>query len=247
MPLIDLLELKDATLAGFKQHVSLSSALGVATAATATFGLGFTPSQGILAGYLTAVGGMVPDLDSEPGRPVRELSSLTAAIVPLLMLSRLKEWCADFDTALMLAAGMYLVIRFMGGWLLGKFTVHRGMFHSIPALFIAAELVFLCWKSESIEVRLLMGCGLAIGFLSHLILDEIYSVQLNGLMIELNQAAGSAVKFFSSNMLATAFTWVLLAGLSWLSYASVVGLEQPVPSPEEIREALHAVPGIDRI
>ena len=234
-------------MAGFQQHVSLSSGLGVATAVTATMGLGFTRSQGILAGYLTAIGGMLPDLDSEPGRPVRELSSLTAAIVPLLMLNHLREWCTEFDTALMLAAGMYLVIRFMGGWLLGKFTVHRGMFHSIPALFIAAELVFLSWKSESISVRLLMGCGIAIGFLSHLVLDEIYSVQWNGLMVELNQAAGSAVKFFSKNLFATAFTWLLLAGLSWLSYASVIGLEDPVPSPEAIREALQAVPGIDRM
>jgi membrane-bound metal-dependent hydrolase YbcI (DUF457 family) len=46
-----------------------------------------------------------------------------------------------------------------------KLTVHRGMFHSIPALIIAAEVTFLAYHSDDIKVRMLMAIGTGLGFL----------------------------------------------------------------------------------
>ncbi len=235
-------------MAGFEQHLRVSTGLGVVTGAAATFGFGFTPAQGILAAYLTSVSGMLPDLDSNSGKPLREMSNLTAAIVPMVMMERLKEWGGDFDTSLLLAILVYTGIRFAGSWMVGKLSVHRGMFHSIPALLIAGLAVFLGWKSDDTSVRILMAASVGIGFLSHLILDEIYAVQWNGLAPELNQFAGSATKFFGKSAVANIFTWTLLGGLTWLSLGRVGIVEEPaVPEPSEIREALQQIPGVERL
>lgn len=232
-------------MAGFKQHISVSGGIGVATGLTATVGLGFTPVQGMLVGYLTTLGGMLPDLDSSSGRPIRELFGLTAALIPMAFADELKKLGGDTETVLLMSVASYLVIRFGGAWLLSKLAVHRGMFHSVPAMLIAAEVVFLSYRSDSNTVRLLMAVGIALGFLSHLILDEIYAVQWNGLKVELNQFAGSAIKFFGKSFTANAFTWLMLIGLTWISFGAA-GLiqEPPIPTGEEIRQILESVPEV---
>jgi membrane-bound metal-dependent hydrolase YbcI (DUF457 family) len=44
---------------------------------------------------------------------------------------------------------LYGAVRYGGATVLGKLTVHRGMFHSIPALIIAAEITFLCYYERT--------------------------------------------------------------------------------------------------
>ncbi len=55
-----------------------------------------------------------------------------------------------------------------------------------------------------------------LGFLSHLVLDEIYSVDMNGMALRFNKAAGSALKFFSKSWAASLGTWSLLGALTYL-------------------------------
>jgi hypothetical protein len=95
----------------------------------------------------------------------------------------------------------YAFVKYGGAFLLGKLTVHRGMFHSIPALLIASELTFLGYHSEEMRVRVLMAVGVGIGFLSHLVLDEMYSVQWDGMKVRLASSAGTAMKFFGPEAL----------------------------------------------
>ena len=72
------------------------------------------------------------------------------------------------------------------------------MYHSIPAMLIAGLVVYLAYHSPDRDLRFLMAGGVMIGFASHLILDEIYSVDFRGAKIVLKSSAGSAVKFSSS-------------------------------------------------
>jgi hypothetical protein len=198
-------------MAGYRMHITTSSFLGVGVGIGAVLGFGYTPAQGVVAACLTGIGGMLPDLDSQSGRPVREIFGLTAALAPMLMMRRLMEWSAgDTDRMMVLAIGMYVAIRYGAAWLLGKVTVHRGMYHSIPALIIAAELAFLGYKSEFVSVKTLMGVGVAIGFASHLVLDELYAVEWNGQRLRLNKFAGSASKFFGKTWGPNIITYGLL-------------------------------------
>lgn len=202
-------------MADYKTHITTSSVLGVGYGTAATMLMGFTPVEGALAGCLTGVAGMLPDLDSESGRPVREVFGITAALAPMILMRRLHEWGGNFEGVMLLAVLIYITIRYGGGMILGALAVHRGMFHSIPALLIASELTFLAYMSPNIWVKLLMAGGVALGFASHLILDEIYSVQWNGLSVNLKSSAGTALKFFGKSLPANLFTYSLLGVLSY--------------------------------
>jgi len=181
-------------MADYRTHVITSSALGAVYGLASTVMLGFTGIQGALAGVLTGVSGMLPDLDSDSGRPIREVFGLLAAVGPLVMMERLERWGGSREAALLLAVILYVAIRYVASGILQLTCVHRGMFHSLPALVIAAEIAFLAYLNDSPAVRSLMALGVALGFGSHLVLDEIYSVTWNGGRLQLKASAGSAVK-----------------------------------------------------
>ncbi len=202
-------------MAGYNTHVTVSSILGIGVGAGAHFGLGFTPVQAVLSGILTGIGGMLPDLDSQSGKPVREISALTAAVAPLLMMRRLLVWGKDSDGAFLLAVLLYSVIRYGGASILGKLSVHRGMFHSIPAMIIAGELTFLGYIHTDLKVKFLMGVSIALGFLSHLVLDEIWAVQWDGLKVRFNKFSGSAMKMFGPKWGPNIFCYGLMFTLTW--------------------------------
>ena len=182
-------------MAAFKQHIAVSSTLGVAYTATCIY-FGTDWSLAGLGGMLCALGGMLPDLDSDSGRPVAEIFGITAAVLPMLLIQRLRDTGLNREAIILCLAGSYLAFRFGMPRILGVLTVHRGMFHSIPAALIAAEIVFLAHKTTDIAGSVKLGLGVFIGFLSHLVMDEIWSVNLSGLAIRLNKSAGSALKFW---------------------------------------------------
>ena len=201
-------------MADFRTHVTFSGCIGAGYAVAVAAG-GLTGVQAVLAGCLTGCAGMLPDLDADNGRPLREIFSLTAALVPVLEMDRLRTYAVDSEGTILLAILVYISIRYGASTLLAMLSVHRGMFHSIPAAVIAAELAYLAYPSGSALVKLLMAGGVAIGFLSHLVLDEIYSVQWNGAQVRLKASAGSALKVFGNSMIANATTWGILCSLSW--------------------------------
>ncbi len=229
-------------MAGYREHISVSGMCGVAYGATAATLLGFTPVQGALAGCLTWVAGMLPDLDADGGKPVREIFSLLGAVVPLVAIRHLMRWCGSVDGVILAAIVVYALTRYGGAELLKRLSVHRGMFHSIPALFISAELVFLAYVSESIPVKCLMAGGVAIGFLSHLLLDELYSVQWSGLKLKLAKSAGSAFKLTSSRLIPNVFSYALLMFLTWLTLIDV-GLVRDPSQPSHPPTATPTAPG----
>ncbi|MDA1012918.1 MAG: metal-dependent hydrolase [Planctomycetota bacterium] len=206
-------------MAGYREHISVSGLLGIGYGVIATLALDFSIEQSVLAACLAWVGGMLPDLDSETGKPVQELFGIVAALAPLALMHRLVALGLGPDRVLLIAVGAYAAVRYGGASLLGRLSVHRGMFHSVPALLIASELVYLGYPTENIEVKLLMACAVGVGFLSHLLLDELYSVEWTGTRIRLNKAAGSALKFVGRNFFPNAFTYSLLF---FLTYTSLV-------------------------
>ena len=215
-------------MAAFRQHLAVSTAVGVAYSGVLGY-VGVEWSHGILGGALCAVSGMLPDLDSSSGKPVREIFGVTAAIAPLLLLHRMDNAGLTPEQIILVAVGLYLLIRFGVAWLFKNITVHRGMFHSLPAALVAAEIAFLAHDCPENYGRWIIGGGVLLGFLSHLVLDELSSIDASGLRIRLNRAAGSAIKLASKSTVATAFTWLLLGVLTYLVAVSE-GVLQPIHS-----------------
>jgi len=223
-------------MAAYREHIAVSGMLGLGTGVVSTIVFGFTPVQGILVGWLTAIGGILPDLDSESGRPVREMFGLTAAVAPLIFIERILQWAhlpGDKETVMALFLAMYLGIKYGLASLVSMFSVHRGMFHSIPALLIAAEIAYLGYPRHEVRTKALMAAGVAIGFFSHLLLDEIYSVEWSGVRIKLKKSAGSAIKFFGEGLAGNAAAYALLLGLSFLTLhdAGIIGMPDAPARP----------------
>lgn len=211
-------------MASYRGHLMFAAPLGAAYGTVVLLNPEWNGdwAPAVLGAGVCTLGGLLPDLDSDSGVPVRELFGITAAAVaavayfPLRFRLRLSP-----DQALVIVAGVYFFIRYAVSQLFRKMTVHRGMFHSLPAMLIAGLVLYLCFPSTDGMLKLYLSGGVMLGFLSHLVLDEIFSVDFNGVAIKLNKYAGSAVKLGSSSWLATLTCYVILLGLGWIAYDGV--------------------------
>ncbi|MCS6851174.1 MAG: metal-dependent hydrolase [Gemmataceae bacterium] len=204
-------------MASYRGHLSFSATLGIAYAGASFWYAGFDWGAAALGGILTTVGGLLPDLDSDSGVPVREMFGLAAVLVPCLLIKRLAAEGLNAEQTFVILTGVYLLVRFALPGLFNQLTVHRGMYHSIPAMFIAGLLVFLGYEHADVKVRFLLAGGVMLGFFSHLVLDEVCSVDFNGLSFKLNQYAGSALKLFSRSVPATLLTYGILGALLYVA------------------------------
>jgi hypothetical protein len=93
------------------------------------------------------------------------------------------------------------------------------MFHSIPAMGIAGLLVFLAYDSPSLWLRGYLAVGVMVGFLSHLVLDELCSVNFMGARV--SKSAGTALKLYSSSWSATLACYMFLSGLAFVAWVSL--------------------------
>jgi membrane-bound metal-dependent hydrolase YbcI (DUF457 family) len=75
------------------------------------------------------------------------------------------------------------------------YTVHRGMFHSIPAALVFGEAAFLLDGGDNLGLRIFIAAAVSIGYLSHLVLDEIWSVEWSH-GLHLKKSFGTALKLW---------------------------------------------------
>ena len=179
---------------------------------------GMSLESGLLAGGLCAVSGMLPDLDSDSGIPLRETSMFAAAIVPILMLDRFRDMNLSHESMALAAMLIYLGIRFIVVEFFKRFTVHRGMWHSIPAAICAGLLAYLVMPCPSESIRVYKSVAVTLGFMVHLILDEIWALTFGIGRVHTKKSFGSALKLFGNNTLANTFVYVQLFALLYITW-----------------------------
>ena len=103
---------------GFQAHITSSSIVGAGYAAAAWYVGGLPPVTCLLGGTVCAVAGMLPDLDSGPGVPMRESVAFAAALVPMLLLQRFHQMGMPIEAVILAGAAVYAAIRFGVTWLL---------------------------------------------------------------------------------------------------------------------------------
>lgn len=204
-------------MADFRTHMLTSTAVGV------LYGFGGYQSglpipTCLVAGGLCSVSGMLPDLDSDSGRPLREATTLAAAVVPMLMVERFQRFGWGHEMMVLAAAVLYLMIRFGLTEVFRRFSVHRGMWHSIPAAAVVGMLAFLVMASEDITIRMFKTIAVVLGFMSHLVLDEIWSVDFRRGQYRFKSSFGTALKLWGNDRWANVTTYLKVIGLSYLVY-----------------------------
>jgi len=196
-------------MAGFKTHITTSSLLGVGYTGVGLY-LGLPIESSLIAGGLCGIGGMLPDIDSDSGIPFRESMGFAAAIVPVLMLDRFREFRLNHEQMVLITGSMYLFVRFGIARLLARYTVHRGMFHSLPAALIFAGIAFLVSGCTDLQLRYFKATGIFIGVMSHLLLDEIYAIEWARGRWRFKKSFGTAMKLWGKSGWANVSTYAKL-------------------------------------
>lgn len=198
-------------MADFKTHISTSTVIGIGYGTAGYFRLDAPVATCVLAAGLCSVSGMLPDLDSDSGVPVRETMSLAAAVVPMLMMDRFSHLGWSHEMMVLAGMVMYLAIRFGVASIFKKYTVHRGMWHSIPAAATVGLLAFLVCSCDDMTLRWYKSAAVVIGFLSHLLLDELWSIDIRRGRLHFKKSFGTAMKLYSGSLWANFSTYGKLA------------------------------------
>lgn len=206
-------------MADFKTHISASTLAGIAYGYWGVTSQSMTLENGILAGGLCSVAGMLPDLDSDGGIPLREISMFAAAVVPIMMLNRFRDYNLSHESMALAAMLIYVVIRFGAFEFFKRFTVHRGMWHSLPAAASAGLIAYLVMPSPSNAERAYKAVAVVLGFLIHLILDEIWAVEVGVARLRTKKSFGTALKFFGSNPIANVMVYAMLFALMYTAWS----------------------------
>jgi hypothetical protein len=184
-------------MANFKTHLFAAAGLsGVAAIACMKAGVVASAETPLLLG-LGALGGLLPDIDSDHSVPIKISFNLLAfALAFLVMFLFVGRY-----TVLELAAvwlGVFVAVRYFVLELFVSFTTHRGAIHSL----LAGGFFSLCTISLShhlfskpYSIAWVYGTFVGFGFIVHLLLDELFSVDL--LNRRIKRSFGSALKIIS--------------------------------------------------
>jgi hypothetical protein len=182
-------------MANFTTHIVVGTIVS-GSLATLTLAADVIAPENLVAVTMAgALGSVLPDIDLKESRPSR---ALFAGLAIFLSFAVLFHFATRLSIAEMwlLWVGTLLFVRYGLHTLFHRYAVHRGIWHSILAGIVCAfatAIVFYYAFGRPDGVAWLAGGFLFVGFLTHLILDEIYSVDVMGTHIK--KSFGTALKF----------------------------------------------------
>lgn len=184
-------------MANFNTHLIVSAAVsGFLTSALLVVDL-TTLKTTILFGLLGTTAGFLPDVDSHNSKATRWIFSLLGISIASLA-TYSQEYFTTFPLLVLLWLSAFLFVRYGVFYVFHILTVHRGNFHSITAA-CCFGLITTAILYQMFDVRPFVAWGgglfVTIGYLTHLLLDEMYSVNLVNRRIK--KSFGSALKLIS--------------------------------------------------
>jgi hypothetical protein len=203
-------------MANFNTHLIVASTVS-GIGAVGLLGAGVAePAEVMLYFSAGTLGGLLPDLDSDNSVVLKLLFGFFAVFFSFLaMFTQARQFA--IAELLVLWLSCFLILYFGVFALFKRLTVHRGIFHSIPmGILLGLSVTILCHRLFHFDelVAWLTGVFILLGFLVHLILDEIYSVDLRN--VKIKKSWGSAMKVADAKNVAG--TIILYLGILALFY-----------------------------
>lgn len=183
-------------MANFPTHIVVGTIVA-GSLATLTLAADVIAPENLVAVTLAgSLGSVLPDIDLKDSRPSR---ALFAGLAVFFSFALLFHFAPRLSIAEMwiLWLGSLMFVRYGLHTAFHRLTNHRGVWHSWVAGLassFAAVIIFYYVFDRPDGVAWLAGGFLFIGFLTHLILDEIYSVDVLGNHIK--KSFGTAFKPF---------------------------------------------------
>jgi len=186
-------------LANFQTHFNVASFVSAVGAGTMYYsGLVDKPEATLLfAGGI--IGGILPDIDSDNSTPTKIMQYIFANLISFFVLFKYIG-VYPIGNLLLIWIGSFLSVMGLF-YLFKKFTSHRGMFHSIPAglvFWFSFSLLFYYVFHYNYLISWYFGMFVFLGYITHLTLDEIYSVDISG--ARMKKSFGTALKLWSKDI-----------------------------------------------
>ena len=178
---------------------------------------------------LGTLGSVLPDMDADNSAVVRITYSLASVILAFVIMFLSFGLFPSILELVLIWVATYLFFRWFIFTLFTRFTTHRGIFHSIPAvLFFAfltvavshkvfAVLPFQAWMN---------GVFAGLGYFLHLVLDELYSINVFGMKIR--RSLGTALKFYSRSSLTATLCMYLVTLALFLASPNITSFAEQV-------------------
>ena len=183
-------------MADFATHLGWG-AVGAGLAASATYAADVVPAGDLLTLTMAGVvGSVLPDIDLEKAVPSRLLFTGLGLLLAFIVLFNLKSTYSIIELWI-IWLGVFASMRYGAYNLFHHTAIHRGIFHSLLAavFFMAVTAILLAYGlGHEPVVAWMAGLFVFLGYVIHLTLDEIYSVDFAGARIK--RSFGSALKLF---------------------------------------------------
>ncbi len=184
-------------MATFKTHLTVAVTFSAGLAGGFLITDLATPKTAFFYGLLGSFGGILPDIDSPRSVPAQLLFNVLGILFATLVI--MNDSFFGIIHYSWLVGGLIYVFTYYGlSKLMAKFTVHRGNFHSVLAaiwfgLATTAGVYHLLAARELVAWT--AGAYVMLGYLIHLGLDEVYSIDFRNR--KLKHSLGSALKIVS--------------------------------------------------
>ncbi|MDQ6992572.1 MAG: metal-dependent hydrolase [Mariprofundus sp.] len=191
-------------MANFNTHITVAAAGSFVATAICMQAGAVTQGQAAALFSFGTIAGLLPDIDSDHSIPAQWIFRLFSLATALFILFFFQAEMGLWQLLATAAAGA-ICMRFVILKIFTHLTTHRGLFHSLPAA-ILAGLAMICIGQKlmhwSLSFTWLAAAFVSSGYLLHLLLDELFSVNLMGSSFK--KSFGTALTIFSRE--------------SWLSY-----------------------------
>ncbi|NDL71988.1 metal-dependent hydrolase [Vreelandella alkaliphila] len=181
-------------MANFRTHITVATAGGVLMAYVGWQTQWWPANQALLIISLVAFGGILPDIDADRSRSIRLIFNLLSVPSLVLGVLLLQPWLTP-GLLLVACGGIYFGVRYFAAVLFSRLTVHRGIWHSLMAAVLCAlatAALSFNLLAQPAWLAWCHGAAVLLGFIIHLSLDELFSVDLEG--ARLKRSFGTALK-----------------------------------------------------
>jgi hypothetical protein len=205
-------------MANFNTHLSVAMAAstGIALVAVNARVMIITDAPAMIV--FGMIGGLLPDIDSGHSTPIK-LFFTVLGLLTLLAVLHIFQNSYPAHILLLMAGAAYGLVRYGVLSLFDHFTEHRGIFHSLlTAVFFCLLMVCIaCYLLHwDILYAWLSGLFIGFGFIVHLLLDEICSVDLSNRRMK--KSFGTALKpYCYHNKITSLLMASCTVALAWIT------------------------------
>ncbi len=176
------------------------------------------PGQALVLLGLGVTGAVLPDIDADIAAPGRTFFGVLGAALAFGWTMPLVGYYRPLDLTVVWF-GLFLGVRFLLFETFARFTVHRGIWHSwLAVAFATLATVTISHRllEQAPQAAWVAGLMVGLGYLTHLCLDEIYSLDLFNTRVK--RSFGTALKPFSLTDPASSLAMAAVVGaLAWLA------------------------------